>query len=217
MRTVISAVAFDIGETLINETRIWSRWADRLGVPRLTFLGVLGGTIALDRSHREVFEFFRPGFDLQSELEAWRVDDPDGLKESFDAEDLYPDVRPTFARLHEMGRRVVVAGNQPPRAREALQAMELGADAILISADIGVEKPSRGFFEKVSEAAGARPADVLYVGDRLDNDVLPAGSEGFQTALIRRGPWGYLHAERPQAAKADSIVDSLSQIPDLVT
>jgi HAD superfamily hydrolase (TIGR01549 family) len=213
---VISAVAFDIGETLIDETRIWSRWADRLGIPRLTFIGVLGGVAAQGRSHREVFEFFRPGFDLQLELERWRADDPDGLRSGFDGDDLYADVRPTFSRLGEMGKRVVIAGNQPSAARESLEALELGADAILVSAEVGVEKPSPGFFEKVSEAVGVKACDILYVGDRVDNDVLPAKASGMQTALIRRGPWGYLQAEWPQAAQADAIIDSLSEIPDLL-
>jgi HAD superfamily hydrolase (TIGR01549 family) len=213
---VIRAVAFDIGETLIDETRIWSRWADRLGIPRLTFIGVLGGVAAQGRSHREVFEFFRPGFDLQLELERWRADDPDGLRSGFDGDDLYADVRPTFSRLGEMGKRVVIAGNQPSAARESLEALELGADAILVSAEVGVEKPSPGFFEKVSEAVGVKAGDILYVGDRVDNDVLPAKASGMQTALIRRGPWGYLQAEWPQAAQADAIIDSLSEIPDLL-
>jgi HAD superfamily hydrolase (TIGR01549 family) len=213
---VITAVAFDIGETLIDETRIWSRWADRLGIPRLTFMGVLGGVAAQGRSHREVFEFFRPGFDLQLELERWRADDPDGLRSGFDGDDLYADVRPTFSRLGEMGKRVVIAGNQPSAARESLEALELGADAILVSAEVGVEKPSPGFFEKVSEAVGVKACDILYVGDRVDNDVLPAKASGMQTALIRRGPWGYLQAEWPQAAQADAIIDSLSEIPVLL-
>lgn len=29
-------VALDIGETLIDETRVWGTWAEVLGVPRLT-------------------------------------------------------------------------------------------------------------------------------------------------------------------------------------
>jgi HAD superfamily hydrolase (TIGR01549 family) len=163
-----------------------------------------------------VFEFFRPGFNLTEELERWLADDPEGLRENFDADDLYPDVRTAFSRLQEMGKRLVIAGNQPRQARAALEEMNLGADEILISADIGFEKPSRDFFEKVSEAAGAKPADVLYVGDRLDNDVLPAKSAGMQTVLIRRGPWGYLHAGWPQAAQADAIVDSLLEIPAIL-
>ena len=213
---MISAVAFDIGETLIDETRIWSRWADRLQVPRLTFMGVLGGVAAQGRSHHEVFEFFRPGFDLPQELDRWRQDDPDGLRENFDTEDLYPDVRPAFLRLGELGVRLVIAGNQPPQARDALEAMELGADVILISADLGVAKPSPSFFDKVAEAVDARPDEVMYVGDRLDNDVLPARSAGMQGVLIRRGPWGYLHSEWPQALQADAIVDSLAELENLL-
>ena len=214
---MVAAVAFDIGETLIDETRIWSRWADRLGVPRLTFMGVLGGLAAQGRSHREVFEFFRPGFDLEGELERWRAEDPDGLRSNFDGDDLYADVRPTFLRLREMGKRVVIAGNQPSRARAALEGMHLGADAILISADLGFEKPSPGFFEKVSERVGVPAEDVLYVGDRVDNDVLPAKASGMQAVLIRRGPWGYLQAEWPQAAEADAVIDGLTEIPDLLS
>jgi FMN phosphatase YigB (HAD superfamily) len=168
------------------------------------------------RSHRDVFEFFRPGLDLLVELELWRADDPDGLRSNFDADDLYADVRPTFSRLREMGRRVVIAGNQPVEARAALEAMDLGADAIVISAEIGIEKPSAGFFEKVSVAAGFKAGDILYLGDRVDNDVLPAKESGMQTALIRRGPWGYLQAEWPQAAEADAIINSLSEVPDLL-
>ena len=206
-------VAFDIGETLIDETRIWSRWADRLGIPRLTLMGVLGGVAAHGRSHREVFEFFRPGFDLDAELARWRAEDPGSLRSGFDADDLYPDVRPTFRRLQEMGKRVVIAGNQPVEARAALEAMDLGADRILISAEIGFEKPSPSFFEKVSEAVGVEAGDILYVGDRVDNDVLPAKASGMQAVLIRRGPWGYLQAEWPKAAQADAIIGSLSEIP----
>ena len=54
----VRAVVFDVGETLVDETRIWSAWADLLGVPRLTFFGVLGGVIARGGDHREPFRLF---------------------------------------------------------------------------------------------------------------------------------------------------------------
>lgn len=41
---MIEAVVFDVGETLIDETRQWGEWADWLGVPRFTFLAALGGS-----------------------------------------------------------------------------------------------------------------------------------------------------------------------------
>ncbi len=31
---MIHAVVFDVGETLIDETRAWGVWADHLGIPR---------------------------------------------------------------------------------------------------------------------------------------------------------------------------------------
>ncbi|GIH28443.1 haloacid dehalogenase [Acrocarpospora phusangensis] len=213
---MIQAVVFDVGETLIDETRIWSRWADRLGVTRLTFMGVLGGMAALDRSHRDAFEVLRPGLDVEAEIRAWRLEDPDGLRENFNAEDLYPDVRDSLAELRKSGYQVIVAGNQPVQAYDALVAMDLPVDAIYTSDGWGLAKPAPGFFAKVAEVSGRRPEEILYVGDRLDNDVLPAGRAGMRTALLRRGPWGFLHADRPDAAACDYVIDGLGELVGLL-
>ncbi|MGP3963618.1 HAD family hydrolase [Nonomuraea sp. 3N208] len=206
---MIKAVVFDVGETLIDETRIWSRWAERLGVSSLVLMGALGGMAALDRPHADAFELIRPGFDLDAEEAAWERDDPDGLRNRFDADDLYPDVREALSELRAAGYQVIIAGNQPRRAYEALVAMDLPADSVHTSEGWGVEKPQPEFFAKVAAVAGREPAEILYVGDRLDNDVLPAARAGMRTALLRRGPWGYLHAARPEAAAADVVVDDL--------
>lgn len=213
---MVRALVFDVGETLIDETRIWSRWADRLGVPRLTFMGVLGGMAALDRSHREAFELVRPGIDVEAEIGAWRREDPAGLRENFDADDLYPDVRPGLAALRAAGYDLVVAGNQPPQAYDALVAMDLPVDGVHTSAAWNVEKPDPAFFAKVAAVCGHEPEEILYVGDRLDNDVLPAAAAGMRTALLRRGPWGHLHAARPESARADLVVDALTDLVHLV-
>lgn len=213
---MIKAVVFDVGETLIDETRIWSRWADRLGVPRMALLGVLGGMAALDRQHREAFEVILPGLDIEAEMVRWAVDEPDGLRENFDADDLYHDARTALAELQRRGLTVVVAGNQPPQALAALVAMRLPVDAVFTSAQWGVEKPDPAFFTKVAEVAGVTPAEICYVGDRLDNDVLPAKRAGMMAVLIRRGPWGYLHSERPAAAETAAVIDSLHELPELL-
>ena len=42
----VRAVFFDVGETLVDESRMWGEWADWLGVPRFTFFAVLGAVIA---------------------------------------------------------------------------------------------------------------------------------------------------------------------------
>ena len=61
---VVDAVVFDVGETLVDETREYGTWADWLGVPRHTFSAVFGAVIALGMDYRDTFQYFRPGFSL---------------------------------------------------------------------------------------------------------------------------------------------------------
>jgi hypothetical protein len=68
-RVKIEAVLFDVGETIVDETREYGTWADWLGVPRHTFSAVFGAVIAQGGDYRETFQYFRPGFDLQAERE----------------------------------------------------------------------------------------------------------------------------------------------------
>ena len=65
----IGAVVFDVGETLVDESVEYHAWADWLGVPRHTFSALFGAVIGAGRPHQEVFEYFRPGFDLERERE----------------------------------------------------------------------------------------------------------------------------------------------------
>jgi HAD superfamily hydrolase (TIGR01509 family) len=203
------SAVFDVGETLIDETRIFQRWADRLGIPRLAFLGTLGAVLNSGGEVSDAFRLMRPGIDVRAEIAAWRAEDPHGLREGFDAADLYSDVRTTLATLRRSGMGVLIAGNQPAQARPALEAMDLDVDGIFVSEEWGVAKPEPEFFRRVAEEAGHAPADIVYVGDRVDNDVIPAKQAGMHAVLLRRGPHGYVHSRRPEARKADAILDDL--------
>jgi len=85
---------------------------------------------------------------------------------------------------------VGIAGNQTVRAGSILQELDLPADMIATSDDWGVSKPDPGFFRRMFEVTPGGVREILYVGDRLDNDIRPAADLGLRTALIRRGPWG---------------------------
>jgi HAD superfamily hydrolase (TIGR01549 family) len=209
----IRAVCFDVGETLIDETRQWGEWADFLGVPRLTLFATLGMTMWRGQPHRRIFEIFRPDLDLatarrQRQAQGWRYD--------FRPEDLYPDAIPCLTALREQGMKVVISGNQPLEAEAALTRLGLPADVIASSAGWGVAKPAAGFFAKVIEAAGEPAHAIAYVGDRLDNDVLPARAAGMMAVFLRRGPWGWMHAEHPDIARAHLQIDTLAALPELL-
>ncbi|MFE9748269.1 HAD family hydrolase [Saccharothrix saharensis] len=209
----IEAVFFDVGEVLVDETREYGTWADWLGVPRHTFSAVFGAVIAQGRDYRETFQVFRPGFDLAEERERRAAA---GQPESFTEENLYPDARPCLERLRASGLKVGVAGNQTARAERILKSLDLPVDVIGTSDGWGVEKPSSAFFDRVVREAGVAAGSVLYVGDRLDNDIRPAQLTGLATALIRRGPWGHILRAPEVEQQCLFTLDGLADLPTRV-
>lgn len=210
---MIEAVFFDIGGTILDESREFETWADWLGVPRHTLSAVFGAVIARGLDYQETFRVFRPGFDLAAERERRAAA---GKPESFGDEDLYPDARPCLAALKELGLLVGLAGNQPAHAETILRALDLSVDVIGTSDGWGVEKPAPAFFERIIREAGGDPSSILYVGDRPDNDVSPAGAAGMQTCLIRRGPWGHILDLPAVAEQCLFRIDALDELPSLV-
>lgn len=205
-------VCFDVGETLIDETRHWAGWAAWLGVTHLTFFAALGAVIAQRRDHRAVFQLLRPGLDL-AQARAARA--AAGQSEGFDAADLYPDVRPALSRLRAAGLHIAIAGNQPTWAEAALATVGLPADLVAASERWGVHKPDPAFFARLAAEAGVPADQIAYVGDRLDNDVLPARAAGMRAIFIRRGPWGHIHATWPERAQAHATIETLNELPSL--
>lgn len=208
---MIRAVVFDVGECLVDETREYGTWADWLGVPRHTFSAMFGAVIARGLDYRETFQIFRPGFDLDKERQR-RVEA--GQPEWFGEDDLYSDVRPALARLRQDGLWVGIAGNQTARAAGILWELRLPCDMLATSDDWGVSKPEPDFFRRIIGAASCEASEILYVGDRLDNDILPAARLGMETALIRRGPWATIQQDSPDADRVPTMrIDSLRELP----
>lgn len=211
--TMIAAVVFDVGETLVDESREYGTWADWLGVPRRTFSAVFGAVIASGLDYRETFQVFQPGFDLTEQRKA-RADA--GKPESYGEDDLYPDVRPALSKLRGMGIWVGIVGNQTVRSGRILRSLDLPTDFIATSDDWGVEKPSPEFFAKVVEAAPCAAEQIIYVGDRIDNDVAPAKQAGMRTAYVERGPWGWILRDKQEVTDlSDWKIRDLTELPEI--
>jgi HAD superfamily hydrolase (TIGR01549 family) len=207
----IRAVCFDVGETLIDETRHWMEWAAFLGVPPMTLFTAIGVVMERGESLRRVFEIFKPGLEPN---QARKLRAAEGWEYDFVAADLYPDAIPCLTSLRERGYKVLIAGNQPVEAEAALRRLDVPADVIASSAGWGVAKPHPQFFERVVEAAGVPADQIAYVGDRLDNDVLPSLAAGMTAVFLRRGPWGWMHAEKAEIEQAHIRLDSLLDLPE---
>ncbi|WP_333771548.1 HAD family hydrolase [Streptomyces sp. IBSBF 2435] len=211
---MITTIALDVGETLISDTSVWAGWADWLGVPPHTVSALVGAVVVQGRDNADALRLLRPGLDVAAETAAR---DAAGCGESLTEADLYADVRPALAAMRDAGLQVVIAGNQTARAADQLRALDLPADIIATSGEWGTAKPEAEFFERLVDVAGARPEQVVYVGDHPANDMFPAAAAGLRTAHLRRGPWGYYWAYDPAViAAATWRIDSLAEVVEVV-
>ncbi|HZB33210.1 MAG TPA: HAD family hydrolase [Streptosporangiaceae bacterium] len=210
---MVTGVVFDVGETLVDDTREWRVWADWLGVPAHTVSALVGAVTARGLDNVEALRLIKPDFDLAAER---ALREEAGRGERIEEADLYPDVRPALSALRKAGLWVGVAGNQTARAAELLGALDLPVDEIATSGQWGVAKPDPRFFSRVIDWAPGDPHEIVYVGDYCFHDIVPAKAIGLRAALIRRGPWGYLWAD-DQECPADWRIAGLNELPDLFT
>jgi FMN phosphatase YigB (HAD superfamily) len=206
----IEAVYFDIGETLVDRSREHAAWANAFGVSPHTYSAVFGAVIASGGSAADVVDRFRrerPGA-------ADHLTPP--LTELTDA-DLFPDVRACLSALHAEGLRLGIVGNQPAAIADQLAELELPVDEIATSGQWGVSKPDAAFFERIVESAGVAATSIVYVGDQIDLDIVPALAAGLRAIRLRRGPWGLLLRDPVVEASCLAVVNDLTEVPAILS
>jgi FMN phosphatase YigB (HAD superfamily) len=120
--------------------------------------------------------------------------------------DLHGDALPCLAALRARGLRLGAAGNMHAPHEEFLRPH---VDFVGSSDRWGVQKPDALFFARVVEEAGVPAEEILYVGDRVDNDVIPARAAGLHAVRIRRGE----HA-RVESPVGTITIGSLDELPE---
>lgn len=78
--------------------------------------------------------------------------------------------------------------------------------AIVDSTVVGVSKPDPGIFALAVARLGVRPADALFVGDSLEQDIVPARAAGLRTA------WLVGLRSAPDDSPADIRVKTLAEL-----
>jgi HAD superfamily hydrolase (TIGR01549 family) len=196
----LRGVVFDVGETLVDEERWWRRLCERAGMQPHVVWAALGVTIDRGEEHDALWGHLG----LESPTGWWQ-------EIPYSLDDLYPDAWECLERVGELGFRVGIVGNQTETLEAWAREAALPADVISSSASLGVRKPDPAFFEKVAELMGHAAPELAYVGDRVDNDVLPAAAAGLVAVHVRRGPWGRLQRTPPEAALG---LDDLASLAD---
>lgn len=132
-------------------------------------------------------------------------------------EKLYPDTKMILEILSQKYKLGVIA-NQVAGTKDRLDNWGIGKyfDVVVASAEAGCSKPDLKIFNLALEQAGCKPNEAVMIGDRLDNDVVPAKQLGMKTVWVRQGFAKYQSISN-ETEKPDFIIDSIGDILDILT
>jgi FMN phosphatase YigB (HAD superfamily) len=186
-----------VGETLVNEGRWWAELGRAAGVEPHVVWAAVGAVVDRSERHSRVWDLLG-------------VQRPARETVGWEGADLYEDALPCLQRLRAAGYFVGLAGNIGREIEPFVERFGLEVDYAAASHTLGVEKPAPAFFEQLVAAAGVPAEQAAYVGDRIDNDIVPAAEAGMLAIHIRRGPWGYL---QDGADHGQVRIASLDELP----
>lgn len=208
---MIRWIFFDLGSTLVDETACENYRTEALlrqpGAPdRETLLRRMAELAAENRL---------PYKDAAREFGLETMKWPGHL------EKLYPVVPELLRKLHGKYNpakiRLGIIANQNAGTEARMEAFGIRKyfDLIVSSAEEGIAKPDPQIFLLALERAGCSPEECVMVGDRLDNDILPAQKLGMKTVWVRQGSFAGGDPEK-LGIVPDLTVDSLEELSEKV-
>ena len=87
-------------------------------------------------------------------------------------------------------------------------------DVVVASAEAGCEKPNLKIFNIALKQAKCNPSEAVMIGDRLDNDIIPAKKLGMKTVWVRQG-FAKFQSVKNELDKPDYIVESIAGVIEL--
>ncbi|MBU9439544.1 HAD hydrolase-like protein [Burkholderia multivorans] len=151
---------------------------------------------------------------LLPEIEADLAEELAGLR-------LFAEVPELLARARRAGLRLAVCSNLAAEYGPAVRSLLPGLDAYILSYEVGVAKPDPAFFQRVCDALGCAPGEVMFSGDSRRCDVDGPQAFGMQARhLDRRGGQSLLDVladvllTSDELASIGSAYDALRSNPD---
>lgn len=192
---------FDVGSTLVNENKAYEA---RIKT------AIAGKDISYQEFYDKMLSYFRKNKkgDLEAlsfyglERPAWRTD----------LETLYPQTKEILEQLGPEYKLGIIA-NQLPGLEKRLKDFGIldYFDAIFSSADLGLAKPNPAIFRLALQKSNCLPHQAIMIGDRLDNDIVPAKRIGMKTIWIKQG-FSRLAQVKNLEERADWTVEKLTDL-----
>ena len=204
MMNNIKWVFFDIGSTLVDESAVYE---NRIEV--ITQKNCIDKNEFIEkvkkRAHTNQKPIVSVAEDYGAKVPAWR----------HDLEVLYPDTKELLQRLSQKYKIGIIA-NQDFGTEQRLTDFNVHQyiNLVIASAEEGVAKPDLRIFQIALARADCKPEEAIMVGDRLDNDIIPANKIGMTTVWIKQGFGSYAEPKTVEK-QPNYIVNNLAEITEL--
>lgn len=179
----IEYIFFDIGYTLVNEDDVWrERCKEQAAFYHAQQNGI---------SEDILWDELQTASDLlkpQWKYVIAKFGFAESAKYKSELEIMYDDARNVLETLSKKFRLGIIA-NQSGDLSARLYSFGIDKyfSTVISSSDYGIGKPDKRLFTIALEKSGIKAHNAVMIGDRLDNDILPANELGFTTVHIKQG------------------------------
>jgi len=196
---------FDVGSTLVDEHLAYEhRMREIADFANITYDAVMQTAVEFYKKNKK--GDLETAKLLKVELTKWHTED----------EIVYGDAVECLEQLSSRYKIGIIA-NQLPGTSKRLEKYGIlqYIDLIIASAEEGAAKPDRKIFEIALERSGCKPENAVMIGDRIDNDIIPAKLLGMYTIWVQQGFGRYWNITQ-EIERADWTVHSLRELCDIL-
>lgn len=173
----IKWIFFDIGSTLVDESVAFRKRIEKtIKNTNVSYNDFYNKMVEISKYNQNGYNKALEYYGLT--MAPWSSDD----------EFVYPESEECLKSLSRKYKIGIIA-NQTFGSEERLEKIGLlkYIDLVVASAEEGVAKPDLRIFEIALHKADCKAEEAVMVGDRLDNDIIPAKKIGMKTVWIKQG------------------------------
>ena len=194
-------IFFDLGATLVDESDVYK---SRCG------FAIKQLNIAPEEFMNKVYEEAKISpTPIRTAAEAYGVALPEwdnSLEKLYKA---VPDIIKGLYGKYKLG----IIANQSLGTQERIDNWGIGKyfDVVVASAEAGCAKPDLRIFTMALQKAKCEPDEAVMVGDRLDNDIVPAKKLGMKTVWVRQG-YAIYQSIDDESKRPDYTIDTIGEL-----
>jgi 8-oxo-dGTP diphosphatase len=171
----IEWIFFDIGSTLVDESKVYEDRMRKIAEK---------ADVEYKYVYDTAVEFYNKN--KKGDLEITKMLNVELPNWKHEYEILYNDTKICLKTLSKKYKIGIIA-NQTLGTEKRLENLGIlqYIDLVIASAEESVAKPDRRIFEIALNRANCIPEQSVMIGDRIDNDIIPAKAIGMKTIWIK--------------------------------